>query len=63
MRVLVNGFVSNIYEYNVLGEQIGEFDSVSNNLQIDIASQPAGTYFIKIKNDNKIETKRIVLTR
>lgn len=48
---------------NVLGECIHEQNSISSNFQIDLSSQPNGIYFINIKTEQGIVSKKIIINR
>ncbi len=48
--------------YNVLGERINRQIIKSQNQQIDLSATPDGVYFMKIKNEQGVATKKIILS-
>ncbi|WP_310992526.1 Omp28-related outer membrane protein [Aequorivita marina] len=51
-----------IQVFNVLGKMIFEMDNIAMDQQIDVAKLQTGTYFMKISKDNKVFTKRFLVT-
>jgi len=47
--------------YNVMGEKIYESEINTNNADIDLASHPAGIYFIRIKTESKVVTQKLII--
>jgi hypothetical protein len=47
--------------YNVLGEQVYKSFIVNPTSYIDLSSQPAGIYFIKVQSGSEIFTQKIIL--
>jgi hypothetical protein len=58
-QLIVN---SQIEIYNVLGECIYRQISTSANQQINLSASPDGIYFMKIKNEQGVITKKIILS-
>ncbi|OQY00060.1 MAG: hypothetical protein B6I24_00650 [Bacteroidetes bacterium 4572_128] len=52
---------SKIKIYNVLGEEILEIKSASDNETINLEKYKKGTYFVKIFNKKEVIVKKIVL--
>ena len=48
--------------YNVLAERINRQIIKSQNQQIDLSATPDGVYFMKIKNEQGVATKKIILS-
>jgi Secretion system C-terminal sorting domain len=62
LKTLSNNFEnSNIEIYNTIGSLIYKTDLKQNSTDIDISSEAKGIYFIKISNDNKTQTQKIIL--
>lgn len=58
-----NAAFSEISVFNILGEKVAETISSTTEIKLDISNQPAGTYFVRITRDDKVITKKVVLTR
>jgi uncharacterized repeat protein (TIGR03803 family) len=55
--------ISGTEVYNLLGESIYEHLSTFPSLQIDLSNQPNGIYFLSMKTDKGIRSKKIVLNK
>ncbi len=49
--------------YNIVGEVVYRNSNASENINIDLSSQKAGSYLVKITNDDKVSTHKIVVTK
>jgi hypothetical protein len=54
---------SEVTVYNVLGEVIESTYTADFSTSIDLSSQPEGTYLIQVRNNDKVYTEKVVLTR
>lgn len=62
IHINVLGFnVQHLEVYNLLGERIFSQAGILSKSEIDLSSEPAGVYFIKITNGEKMFTKKIVI--
>lgn len=48
---------------NIIGQKVYTEEIVSNNQRINISNLKNGTYFVKISNNYKIETKKIIISK
>jgi hypothetical protein len=62
LKTLSNDFENSKIEiYNTIGSLIYKSDLKQNSTDIDISNEAKGIYFIKISNDGKTQTQKIVL--
>ena len=52
---------SDVTIFNQLGQRVEAHENVSGNLQINISGYANGVYFVNIKGNNGVETKKIVI--
>src|ERR1051326_6580880 len=52
---------ANLKIYNLFGECMYHQIATSPNFQVDFSSQPSGIYFVKIQNDKKSFTRKIII--
>ena len=46
--------------FNSAGEKVLSGQRAAGNEQIDLGSQPAGVYFVRITSGNKVTTEKVV---
>ena len=56
----VNGKATTILLTDITGKTIRELNATSNNITVDISDLPSGNYIVAVKNDEMIQTKRLV---
>ncbi len=49
--------------YNIVGEVVYNNSNASENINIDLSSQKEGSYVVKITNDDKVSTHKIIVTK
>ena len=63
-KVIIKGTKdAQITVYNILGSVVYQNEKAENNEEIDLSDLPTGNYVIKIINNNKVVTKKIVLSK
>ena len=62
LKTLSNDFENSKIEiYNTIGSLIFKSDMTQNSTDIDISNQAKGVYFVKISNDGKSQTQKIII--
>lgn len=54
--------IDKVSVYNIVGQEVESFVIDDNQCRIDISDYNDGVYFVKIKTENEIMTKKIILT-
>ncbi len=49
--------------YNIVGDVVYNNTNASENINIDLSSQKEGSYIVKITNDAKVSTHKIIVTK
>jgi len=52
--------LENIEIMDILGNRIQQLNMTSNKTQVDLTSQPAGVYFLKVQTSDQVLTKRLI---
>ncbi|HLG36278.1 MAG TPA: T9SS type A sorting domain-containing protein [Bacteroidia bacterium] len=53
--------ITSVEIYNEIGEQVCNSKAGCQKQEIDLSTQPKGIYFIKVKSEDKISTRKIVV--
>ena len=48
------------FVYDQIGSMIASGNKINQKTKIDLSEKPAGLYFIKIKTENEVITKKII---
>lgn len=54
---------ANISLRNVIGEEMMNVSSLSNNMELSLSTIPNGIYFLNIRSENGIATKKIIVNK
>ncbi len=55
---------SEVAIFNMLGEMVYQNNSsTKNTITVDLSNQPNGVYFVKVKTNDKVSTRKIMLTK
>ncbi|WP_310992527.1 T9SS type A sorting domain-containing protein [Aequorivita marina] len=60
---LKNAENANVQVFDVLGKMLFSVNNISTNEQVDVAKLHSGTYFMKITKNNKVITKRFLVSK
>jgi hypothetical protein len=58
-----NSIINNLEILNFTGQVIQKFENLTENAELDISDLPNGTYIIRIKHNEFVTNKKLVITR
>ncbi len=56
----LNSCLFSVELYDITGKKLHQFTNVQNNIRIDISTLASGVYYLKMKNANKIVTRKFI---
>ena len=55
--------ISHITVINTLGQVVSDMKAEGNEVRVDVSQLPAGNYFVKVRTEGKIRTRKIAVGR
>ena len=53
--------ISRITIINTLGQVVSDMKADGNEVRVDVSQLPAGNYFVKVRTEGKIRTRKVAI--
>lgn len=63
VELITNSFNYSLEVTNVLGQKIWSSETLDSKINIDLSGEAAGIYFLIYRDENTVETKRVIVQR